>query len=121
MVCYQPHSLLIGTVWVPVTSYTLQNALESGQEDRIVRIDFSTASDRVNHQGILYKLRCVGIGGSVLSILKQFISNRSQHVMVDFCQSKLVNVMSGVPQGSVLGPYCSSCTPLSFYPFWRIG
>ena len=39
-----------------------------------------------------------------MSILTQFLSNRSQHVMVDGCLSKLVNVVSGVPQGSVLGP-----------------
>ena len=60
--------------------------------------------DRVNYQGILYKLCSVGIGGSVLSILTQFVSNLSQHVMVDGCMSKLVNVVSGVPQGCVLGP-----------------
>ena len=59
-------------------SHTLQSALESMQEDRIVQIDFSTAFDRVNHQGILYKLSSVGIGGSVLSVLTQFLSNRSQ-------------------------------------------
>ena len=46
----------------------------------------------------------MGIGGSVLSILTQFLSNRSQHVMVDDCQSKLVDVVSGVLHGSVLGP-----------------
>ena len=46
----------------------------------------------------------MGIGGSVLSILTQFLSDRSQHVMVDGCRGKLVNVVSGVPQGSVLGP-----------------
>ena len=40
----------------------------------------------------------------MLSILTQFLSDRSQHVMVDCCRSKLVNVVSGVPQGSVLGP-----------------
>ena len=43
------------------------------------------------------------IGGSVLSTVSQFLSNRSQHVMVDGCLSKLVNIVSGVPQGSVLG------------------
>ena len=46
----------------------------------------------------------MGVEGSVLSILTQFLSNRSQQVMVDSCRSKLVNVVSGVPQGSVLGP-----------------
>ena len=50
-------------------SHTLQSALESRQEARIVQIDFSAAFDRVNHQGILYKLSSVGIGGSVLSVL----------------------------------------------------
>ena len=60
--------------------HTLQSALESGQEARIAHIDFSAAFDRVNHQGILYKLCSVGIGGSVFSILTQFLSNRSEHV-----------------------------------------
>ena len=72
--------------------------------NRIVQIDFSAAFDRVNHLVILYKLCSVGIGGSVLSILTEFLSNRSQQVMVDGCRTKLVNVISGVPQGSFLGP-----------------
>ena len=84
-------------------SYTLQSALESGQEARIMQIDFRAAFDRVNHQGILFRLSSVGIGGSVLCVLMQFLSNRSQYVLVDRCRSKLVNVVSGVPQGSVLG------------------
>ena len=68
-----------------------------------MQIDLNAAFDRVNHLGILYKLCSVGIGGSVLSILTEFLSNRSQHVMVDSCWSKLVNVVSGVPQDSVFG------------------
>ena len=47
----------------------------------------------------------MGVGGSVLSVLTQFLSNRSQYVVVDGCRSKLVNVVSGVPQGSVFGPH----------------
>ena len=85
-------------------SHTLQSALDSAQEARIVQIDFSAAFDRVNYQGILYNLCYVGIGGSVLFILTQILSNRSQHVMVDGCRSKLFNVVPGVPQGSVWGP-----------------
>ena len=100
-------------------SHTLQSALESGQEARIVQIDFSAAFDRVNHLGILYKLCSVGIGCSVLSILIQFLSNRSQQVMVDGCRSKLVDVVSGVPQGVFWARYCSSCTLLNFFHFGK--
>ena len=39
-----------------------------------------------------------------MSILTYFLSNRSQHVLRDGCRSKLVNVVSGLPQGNVLGP-----------------
>ena len=77
--------------------------LESGQEARIAQIDFTVAFDRVNYRDILYLVSSLGIGASVLSILTQFLSNRSQHVMVDGCRSILVNVVSGVPQSSVLG------------------
>ena len=85
-------------------SLTLQSALDNWQDARIVQIEFSTAFDGVNHQGILYKLSSVGIGGSVLSVLTQLLSNRSEYVLVDGCRTKLVNVVSGVLQGSVLGP-----------------
>ena len=57
-------------------SHTLQSALEA----RIAQIDFSAAFDRINHQGILYKLCSVGIWGFVLSTLPPFLPNRSQRV-----------------------------------------
>ena len=69
-----------------------------------MQIDFSAEFYRVIHQAILYKLCSVGFGGSVLPILTQFISNRSQYVWVDDCPGKLLNVLSGVPQSRVLGP-----------------
>ena len=80
VVCLQPHSLLIRKVWVPVMHFCpcLQRSLERGQDARIVQIEFSATFDRVNHQGILYKLCSVGIGGSALSILIQFLSDQSQ-------------------------------------------
>ena len=65
---------------------------------------------RVNHQGILYKHCSVGIGSSVLSILKQFLSNRSQHVVVDGYLSKLVDVVSGWRKVVFWARYCSSST-----------
>ena len=57
VVCFQPPSLLIGKVWVPAmrfrVSHTLESALKSRQEARILQIDFGAAFDGVNHQGIL--------------------------------------------------------------------
>ena len=64
-------------------AHTLQIASEMGQEARIVQIDFSAPFDVVNHQGILFKHCYVGVGGSVLSVLTQVLSNRSQYVVVD--------------------------------------
>ena len=85
-----------------------------------MQIDFSAAFDRVNHLGILYRLCSVGIEGSVLSKLTQFLLNRSQHVRVDGCRSKLVNIVSGVRRAVFLARYCSSCTLRSLFPFWKI-
>ena len=62
------------------------------QEARIVQIDFSAAFDMVNHRGIHFNFCSVGVVRSVLSVLTQFLSNRSQYVVVDGCRSKLVNV-----------------------------
>ena len=69
---------------------------------------------------ILCKLCSVSIGGSVLCILTQFLSNRSQHGMVDGCLSKLVNVVSRVPQEVFWARHFSSCTPWSFFSFCKI-
>ena len=101
-------------------SHTLLSTLESGQEARIVQIHFSAAFNRVNHQSIIYRVCSVSIGGSVLSMLKQFLSNRSQKVMVDGCRSKLVDVVSGVLLleqcfGPVIVP------PLHFRAFFHSG
>ena len=58
-----------------------------------MQIDFSAAFGRVDHPEILHKLYFVSIGGSMLYVLTQFLHNRSQHVLVDSCWSKLLNVV----------------------------
>ena len=54
------------------------------------------------------------------SILTQFLSNRSQHVMVDGCRSILVEVVSGVPQDNLLGPLLFHLYTSVLFPFWKI-
>ena len=85
-------------------SHVLQSALDHGHEAKIVQIDFSAAFDRVNHKGLLYKLKSVGIGGSIFSVINEFLTDRKQCVSVDGSLSSFLDVVSGVPQGSVLGP-----------------
>ena len=79
-------------------------ALDSKKDIRIVFCDISKAFDRVWHDGLLYKLRKIGIGGNLLSFLQNYLSNRYQSVVVEGQKSEPGLIRAGVPQGSVLGP-----------------
>ena len=74
-----------------------------GQTDVIV-MDFSMAFDKVDHQRLLLKLHRLGINSGIITWVKSFLSNRSQTVVLDGEHSDSCPVLSGVPQGSVLGP-----------------
>ena len=73
------------------------------QTDVIV-MDFAKAFDKVPHKRLLYKLDFYGIRGSTHKWIDSWLSERSQKVVLDGCASDPVPVLSGVPQGSVLGP-----------------
>ena len=81
-----------------------QEALEVGGECYLVQIDFSAAFDRANHNGLIYMLQSVGVGGAILGIISQFLRGRSQKVVVEEVPNRSIPVVSGVLQGSVLGP-----------------
>ena len=67
-------------------------------------LDFSKAFNKVLHARLIHKLNYHGINRNLLSWIKAFLMNCSQQIKVnDFCLSPR-NVLSGVPQGSVLGP-----------------
>ena len=81
-----------------------QIELDRGGEVVLVQIDFSAAFDRVNHGGPVFKLQEAGVGGMILKVFQNFLSSRTQKVKVDDVSSLSINVVSGVPQGSVLSP-----------------
>ena len=81
-----------------------QLELDRGGELALVQIDFTAAFDRVNHGGLVFKLRETGVGGMILKVFQNFLSSRTQRVKEDGVCNLSVDVISGVPQGSVLGP-----------------
>ena len=59
---------------------------------------------KVWHEGLLFKLKQNGINGKLLNLLKSYLANRHQSVLLNGSESGWGIVETGVPQGSVLGP-----------------
>lgn len=78
--------------------------LNSHLHTDVVYIDFSKAFDSIVPSKLLFKLELYGITGKLLKWIGSFLTNRKQCVVIDRFYSPIAAVISGVPQGSVLGP-----------------
>jgi Reverse transcriptase (RNA-dependent DNA polymerase) len=78
--------------------------LDNGEQADLIFLDFSKAFDKVSHRFLLSKLGGYGLKEDIISLIKSFLSGRSQKVVIDGYSSTPIEVASGVPQGSVLGP-----------------
>ena len=78
-------------------------ALDEGYGTDVIYLDFRRAFDAVSHKKLLKKVRACGIEGNLLKWIEDFLMNRRTRVRVNGSFSEWFDVISEVPQGSVLG------------------
>ena len=81
----------------------LQN-LQNGMDTDVIYLDYAKAFDKVDHQILLQKLYSYGVRGKLLMWINSYLTNREQTVVINGEHSEPAKVISGVPQGTVLGP-----------------
>ncbi len=83
----------------------LSKILKKKRVSAVLFIDLKAAFDTINHDLLILKLEHYGVRGSVLSLIQSYLSSRKQYVGGDNgIDSVLLDIVIGVPQGSVLGP-----------------
>ena len=78
--------------------------LTNNMDTDAIYLDYAKAFDKVDHQLLLAKLKLYGFTDQLLNWVKSFLTNRTQNVVLDGLHSYSSMIISGVPQGTVLGP-----------------
>ena len=83
---------------------SILDALSTQSNIDIIMLDYAKAFDKINHTILLHKLKKLGISGQIGKWIGQFLLNRTQRVSLNGHLSSPSEVISGVPQGTILGP-----------------
>ena len=82
----------------------ITSSFEKGEYTLGVFIDLSKAFSTVDHQILIKKLQYYGIDGTALEWFKSYLSNRKQYISTEEISESCLDIICGVPQGSILGP-----------------
>ena len=70
----------------------------------VLYLDFATPFDTVPDNTLIQMLYNIGVGGKLIHLISSYLSNRKQYAKINNEVSDLIEVSSGVPLGSILGP-----------------
>ena len=82
----------------------LDHIISSNAQTDIIYLDIRKAFDSILHRELLVKLQLIGVKGKLLKWFQSYLSHRVQRVRINNSLSSPLPVVSGVPQGSILGP-----------------
>ena len=84
--------------------HDLAKAINDQEQIDSILLDFNKAFDKVCHRKLMHKLNHYGVGGEILYWITEFLHERTQFDVVRGTSSKHTAVISGVSQGTILGP-----------------
>jgi len=93
---------------------------EHKAEVDVIHLDIQMEFDTVPHHKLLSKLQKLGISGNLLKWFRAYLFNCSQCVSINNRNSDFLPVLSGVPQGSILGPLYLYYTSMTFQSIFSI-